>query len=884
MKNLIAGIVLIFLCYPVVAQSSIQVTVSASASTCGSYNSTILVIGTGGTPPYSYSLDGGDWSNSQIFLTGGAATHTVTVRDATGQTTSKPVTINNYYSPPTVRVAASSNPSGCTAQDASVTLQASGGTPPYTYSQDKVNWTANPTFSGLPGGWYYFYVKDYYGCTARVQYSSLPTCGGYSFTNVNASCGQNGEVHIKADPSTINPPITYSLDGVHYQATGDFTGLTPGRYIIRVKDGTGADLLAGSYIIDECPLSIQGAAQDATCGNNNGKITVSASNGTPPYMYTIDGFHYQNSTVFINLAPGNYTAVVLDYNGKMQGAVVTVESDCPRVTAVPTNPTCGNSDGSITATGVSGTAPYTYSRDGVNFQSSPVFAGLAPGGYTITVKDAKNFTATATATVGDGCLHLMGLPQNSTCGKRNGEISAIGAGGTPPYTYSLDGVNYQAGDVFNGLVAGHYTLMMKDVNDQTISTGVTVGNNMPPPLIQVSAMPASCRNNDGSLDIAGSGGTSPFQYSIDGSNYSNNGVFDHLSSGGYMAYVKDVNGCIVNQSSAVVLNNTLTVDAGPVLTICEGESGVIQARSNGSSFSWQPSSGLSKATALQPAASPSITTLYTLTAVDGVCQQTSTVNVIVRPAPVADAGADVITCYGKQASLKGGGGSVFSWKPATYLSDPAVPDPVADAPSGSMTYSLTVKDGNGCQSLNKASVTVTVTPPAGLFVGADTAVLAGQPVPLFAQDVNNSGFTTFTWSPAEGLSNPAIQDPIAILQGGTRTYRVTAVTDAGCSATGSIIIKTFSASDIFVPAAFSPNGDGHNDLLRAVPMGMREFKYFAIFSRWGQRIFYTSDPAAGWDGTIDGRIVEAGTYVWMTGGIDYRGQWIQRKGTVMLIR
>ena len=116
------------------------------------------------------------------------------------------------------------------------------------------------------------------------------------------------------------------------------------------------------------------------------------------------------------------------------------------------------------------------------------------------------------------------------------------------------------------------------------------------------------------------------------------------------------------------------------------------------------------------------------------------------------------------------------------------------------------------------------------------------------------------------------------------TYSVTASTDAGCSATGSITIKTFSVSDIFVPTAFSPNGDGHNDVLKAIPMGIREFKYFAIFSRWGQRIFYTSDPRAGWDGAINGSIQEAGAYIWMTGGIDYQGQWIQRKGTVILIR
>jgi gliding motility-associated-like protein len=811
MKSLIATFVLISLYSAVGAQSSIQVTAHATASSCESYyNSEVFIIASGGTPPYSYALDGSDWSNSQVFLSkGGGPEHTVLVKDATGQTASQSFTINNYYSPPALSVKSVSNPTGCTAQDGSVTLQATGGAPPYTYSQDKVSWTANATFSGLPAGLYYFYVKDYNGCTAEVQYNNVSPCGGFGFSNVNASCGQNGEIHMKAYPNANNPPITYSLDGVHYQGTGDFTGLTPGMYIVHVKDGAGV-YLVGYYIISDCNLSVQGTPQDATCGNNDGRITVSGANGTPPYMYTIDGFHvqYQYQPVFINLAPGNYNVVVIDARGKMAGTVVSVGNGCPHATAMVTNATCGNGDGSITVAGSGGTLPYSYSIDRINYQTSNVFAGLPPGPYTIRMKDASPspFTATVSATVG-ACLQLGSTPQSSTCAGKDGQITAAGSGGVQPYTYSLDGIKYQSDNVFAGLSADNYTLTIKDANSNKTSTTVVVS-----------------------------------------------------------------------------LNNTLTVDAGPSLSICEGKSAVIQARSNGKSFSWRPSTGLTDATLLQPTASPQVTTLYTLTATDGVCKQTTSINVIVDPAPTADAGKDNTICYGKPAQLHGSGGNTFVWNPITYLNDPTVADPTVDMPSGSMTWNLTVTDAKGCQSLNKASVTMAVTPPAKLFAGTDTSVLAGQPVPLDAQDVNNSGFTKFTWSPGEGLSNAAIQDPVAILQEGDITYNVTASTDAGCTATGSITIKTFKVSDIFVPAAFSPNGDGHNDVLKAIPMGIREFKYFAVFSRWGQRIFYTSDPSAGWDGIINGTIQEAGTYVWMTGGIDYQGHWIQRKGTVMLIR
>ena len=113
---------------------------------------------------------------------------------------------------------------------------------------------------------------------------------------------------------------------------------------------------------------------------------------------------------------------------------------------------------------------------------------------------------------------------------------------------------------------------------------------------------------------------------------------------------------------------------------------------------------------------------------------------------------------------------------------------------------------------------------------------------------------------------------------------MTAATPAGCSATASIAIKVYSASDIFVPNAFTPNGDGHNDVLRAIPVGIKEFSYFAVFDHWGQQVFFTVNAATGWDGTYKGRRQEAGAYVWMTGGVNYNGANLIRRGTVILIR
>jgi gliding motility-associated-like protein len=204
-------------------------------------------------------------------------------------------------------------------------------------------------------------------------------------------------------------------------------------------------------------------------------------------------------------------------------------------------------------------------------------------------------------------------------------------------------------------------------------------------------------------------------------------------------------------------------------------------------------------------------------------------------------------------------------------------------PPHTITYYLSVTDVKGCQSLKTSPVTITVTPPPSLSIGDDTTVLAGQPVFMEVIDINNSGFDHYEWTPPAGLDNAGSRTPVAYPSEST-TYTVLAATPAGCQAIGSRSIKVFGVAGIFVPNAFTPNGDGHNDVLKAIPVGIREFKYFAIYSRWGQRVFFTANPAVGWDGHTNGHFESSAAYVWMAGGIDYKGALIERKGTVIVVR
>jgi gliding motility-associated-like protein len=330
--------------------------------------------------------------------------------------------------------------------------------------------------------------------------------------------------------------------------------------------------------------------------------------------------------------------------------------------------------------------------------------------------------------------------------------------------------------------------------------------------------------------------------------------------------------------------NTVFVNAGSNVTFCEGGKTTLAAVSNGSSVLWTPSTGLSNPAILNPDASPITTTVYTLTAQTGFCKASSSVTLFVNPAPVANAGRDTAICFGADVQLNGSGGVAYLWSPAAYLSATNIANPFVVKPNaGSITYRVLVTDINGCVSLKDDAVTINISQPAKLFVGNDTVIAINQPLPLHAIDVNNTGFLNYAWSPAYGLSNPFAKDPVAILNRDIQ-YTVVAQNAFGCTGTDDIKIKVYKGPEIYVPNIFTPDGDGLNDVLKPIIIGMKAFHYFRVFNRYGQMIFATANASNGWDGYFKASKQPFATYIWMAEAVDYLGNTIQRKGTVILLR
>ncbi|MBV4359029.1 T9SS type B sorting domain-containing protein [Pinibacter aurantiacus] len=1105
----------------IVQSGNLTLDVNTINSTCGQYNGSIIVSVSGGTAPYKFTMDDFFVQNTGNYTNVVAGTHKISVTDANNETITTTVTVTNYLSPPTVKVGSIKYISNCYAHDASITLEASGGTPPYQYSMGTMPYQSSNVFSNLSAGDYIFFVKDANGCIVQCEpleldYNRCVSVGGSWYNSV---CANEGVARFDIyDPTDLNL-YTYSLDdginyipGTHLLTNNSvyFYNLSSGMHTLYLKDKDGKIITFAITVLQSCHVKIDFVTVDAACKANDGVLTVNASNGTAPYEYSIDGINYQTSNVFSNLWSGNYNVSVRDANGVITSLVATVYDHCPVVTAVSTGETCALNDGTIVATGQKGTAPYLFSIDGVHFQSANTFTGLNSGTYTVMIKDANGFTGSTSTTVKGLCLSLTTTVQNTTCGLNNGSISvnaiggsglyqysldgmvfqsanifknlpvgsykitvtdgngkkgitsvvvsantppkitavnikaascqlndgelsvvtsggtipltysidgttfnsssnftgltgsrnylvtlkdadgctqsqaasitidcpsvttasknetcgskngtvevagsngtppyqysidgknfqagtifsnlsantytvtikdalnyantstvqisnicptvtltekdgvcsatagsitAVGANGTPPYQYSIDGISYQSGNVFDKLSSGNYTVTVRDANGLTNPASINV-NNYPSPEIMSAATAASCINNDGTITISQTGGSLPFQYSLDGVNFQASGKFIKLQTGIYATSVKDVNGCVSMQNTTVPLKDNLTLTTGNDPTICEGKNLTLQPSTNATSFRWYPTQGLSNASSQNPVASPAVSVTYTLTAMLGVCTQTGNITVIVNPAPVAHASKDTAICLGQSVQLNGSGGTSCVWTPATFLTNQKKFDPSVTQPTSTTTYSLVVNDGNGCSSLNTAETVVTVIPIAKIFAGNDTAIVINQPLQLNAIDVNNSGFTKYNWTPTIGLNDNTVKDPVAAISHKV-TYTVTASTPNGCIAVDDITVTVYNVVDIYVPSAFTPNSDGKNDQLRAIPIGIKEFKYFAVYDRWGKRIFFSTNPAVSWDGSIGGVQQSTGTYIWMTEGISFSGTVIKRKGTAVLIR
>lgn len=896
--------------------ASVTGTATPTPTSCaGLSNGAITVMPTSGSGPYQYSINNGAaWQDNNIFTGLAPGNYSVFIREV-GGCTSAPISAEVVSGDGLSVMITPMAPTCTMAANGEIIISIPPGpTPPYSaYVNGELHTSSTDQdffLLGMTVGTYTVYVTDATGCSstpATVVISALPSFTA-TVSALSASCpgATDGSIQVTPHPPGMVPFTATVLPG-NISQTGDgpfnFGNLAPGVYFVTVQDAVGCTYTSGNITVSAgSGLTVSTSFTDATCqGTDNGTIQVT-TNGVAPYTFVLDGTTVINSNdatvTFDQLPAGAHTINVIDASGCTLGTPVTITlgySTGISANHTTTGVSCfGASDGRLDISIVdAGAAPYTFILNGTITQvgtDGTIFTGLAAGtNYSVEVRDSRgcsyllnNITITQPTV-----LSATAIVSQVLCnGASNGQIEVTAAGGTAPYSYSLNNIDFQGSPVFS-VEAGNYQAYVRDANGCNVSVpDLTVTEPLPLQANVVATNNATCEGGDnGTIELNASGGTAPYTYSVDQGATFRNGPILNVAPGTYTVIVRDAAGCEYVISDVVVgLTNNLTItptaDPAPV---CEGSSVGLQVISNANTFNWTPATGMSSPTVANPTVSPTTTTTYTVTASLGQCSITDDVVVTVMPAPIANAGGDATICTGQDYQLQGSGGVSYTWSPDTYLNDVNSATASVMAPTQTTVYSLQVTDANGCTSLQPGQMTLTVTPPILIAITpADTVVYPGATVQLLAVSPANN----YNWTPFSYLDNPSVANPTFVAPGvgEVLTYQVSGTTDEGCRGEGSVTIRVYAGPEIYVPTAFTPNGDGLNDLFFPFPVGIQKLDYFRVFNRWGEQVFTTSALGAGWNGTSFGKEQPAGVYVWQLQAVMDGNIIIRKQGTVTLIR
>ena len=627
----------IFVTIGIAVNSTASATVTGTA--CNTSNGTITLTGIGPNTPYHASISGigGPWITfdpSTTFIGLAAGIYTFILADDESFAVGPPETPGGCLDTITVIVPSIGGPTlGITQTNGTCalnngTITASGtGSAPLSYNIDGGAYQASGVFTGLASGTYTITVQDGTGCiNTKVVTITNPSGPEVTVVTVYTSCNLNNG-SITATGSGGVPPLQYSINGFSFQASNIFSNLAAGAYSLYVKDASNCYNII-SFTVNVTPLpKVTAFTIAATCSGNDGSIIATGSLGTAPYTYSINGTVFQSSNIFSGSAGGFYTVTIQDDRGCTNTTGISIGNiGAPTFTSVISSAKCGNADGSITITATGGAGSYQYSKDGISFQAGNIFAGLSTGIYTITVKDVNGCIVTKTVLVGNtnGPQTLTAVVVDAACGNANGKITATASGGTGALQYSIDGITYQAGNVFNAIAANSYTLYVRDVNLCVKTLPVTV-LNLPGPTITLSSSNSSCSANDGNITGTTNNGTLPLQFSKDGIIFQNSNIFTGLAPASYTITVKDARGCTSTASAVITAPGSITPTFNLVAPICAGTAltALPTTSLNGITGTWNP------------ALDNTTTTTYTFTPNAGQCANTTTLTITVKPKPGA---------------------------------------------------------------------------------------------------------------------------------------------------------------------------------------------------------------------------------------------------------
>lgn len=462
----------------------------------------------------------------------------------------------------------------------------------YEYSLDNVNWQTSNVFTVTTPGNYSVYIRQIDVTTnpcifdvPDIQVNERDFTGTVTVTQPLCH-GDKGSIQIAANEA--DPQYTFTLyqGGTLVNTVGPimdnayaFDNLNPGTYTATIETENGCVHSEDVEIIEPPLLQVTAAITvPLTC--DDGEITAYPEGGTPPYYYFVNGASdFQTVPQIVVTSAGTYDIEVVDSNNCTATTSITVDAIAePQFTVNTTDITCFDAGDigtiSVDVTATNGNSLQFSIDGGTTFTNSSLFTGLAPGDYDVVVQYSygssvcETVAQTVTININDEISGTAELTAPFTC-TSNGTITVTGVtGGTSPYTYSLDGVNFQTSNVFTGLTAGTYSVTIQDNNGCTfITNDVTINPLDPPTDLTFDHTPITCPTNATTVTITSvTGGTGVLEYQIiaptaSATAYQTSNVFTGLEPDTYTFQVRDENDCVYSESYIIDPLTMPTVNA-----------------------------------------------------------------------------------------------------------------------------------------------------------------------------------------------------------------------------------------------------------------------------------------------------------------------------------
>ena len=839
--NLVPGLYSVVVTDTNGCQSTNQVTItqpsqlisSSSISSpvfCFGGNATVVISAVGGTQPYT---------GTGSFLQS-AGTQTYYVTDANGCLDSTTITVNQ----PNQLIAFANQTTNvlCFGGTATVSISSTGGTP-------SISGTGNFTVSA---GWNNFTVTDTYGCQDTTSiFISQPTLLVANATLVSPVLCNGGTAVINISASGGTPG---------YIGQGNFTVIA-GTYTYNVSDANGCT--ASTTITITQPNTLQAVANITSpivCNAGTGVITITGIGGTAPYT----------GTGSFTVPAGTYTYPITDANGCTSSVSITInQPPVLTVSLTQINVNCnGFATGSITANPAGGQGPYTYQWS--NNQVSQTVSNLLAGSYNVLVTDNLGCTVSATATITQpqAPILLQESHVNVLCfGNNTGSINLSVSGGTSPYTYSWS--NSATTQDIQNLIAGIYNVSVTDANGCIAVMSINVTQPAFPLTVGYTVTNVSCFGyTDGAIDVTPQGGTGPFTYFWTTGQFTQD--LNNIPPGQYIIAITDANNCV--SAAQITVTQPLAPLSATITQVpvsCYGyNDGQLTANTIGGtapySYVWTPTGQ----TGSIASALASGNYIVNITDANG-CTATAT-DVLTTPPPfiASFTVSDNIVCLPSTVTFTNSSIGNFStalWTFSNGLTYSANQFNVDFNTIGCVDVTLLITNTNGCTADTTISNAVCVVPgPTAAFTTAspDIDFVTGG-----IDFINNSqNYTGSLWQFGDGGSstqdNPSYFYPASTIA----DYNVMLVVyDAnGCADTAYNVVQSNDVVRLTVPNAFTPNGDGLNDVFTPVISNSDQVKYyrFEVYNRWGQLIFESNKPGEGWDGKFKGKLSQFGAYNW----------------------